>query len=332
MATYQGVEIDLEPTAGMRREAALGLRWREKYNRGGTAVGVGTARAILSGGELSVDRVRRMYAYFERHAVDRDAPGFEDDGSEDFPSAGKIAWLLWGGDPGRTWSTRKRDQLMTIDQGQSSETRKVSLRQMPCAFKALSTSHSFDGYASVYDVVDAFGDIVDRNAFTETLAAARRSGIMPAMLWQHDATMPIGVWTDITPDEYGLHVTGQLADTTMGNEAYTLMKLGALSGLSIGYSVVREEYDPERDARLLKQVQLWEISPVTFPANRDARVEEVKSTDSGYRGLERILREAGFSRSESKVIASRGLTGLREADASGISPADLDALIARWKH
>lgn len=210
-------------------------------------------------------------------------------------------------------------------------TQHLSFRPMSCEFKASSNSHAFEGYASVYDVIDAFGDIVERGAFTKTLSASQRSGIMPAMLWQHDTTQPIGVWTEIQSDEYGLRVTGQLADTTLGNEAYTLMKLGALSGLSIGYSVVLAEYDRERDARLLKEISLWEVSPVTFPANQDARITEVKATtDGSYRGLERILREAGFTRSESKVIASRGLAGLREAEQDGLSRVEIDTLIARW--
>lgn len=330
MATYQGVEINLEPTAAMRREAIIGLEWREEYGRGGTAVGVGTARAILSGSELSPDRVRRMYAYFERHAVDREAPGFEDEDSEDFPSSGKIAWLLWGGDPGRVWSTNKRDELMKIDEGKSDD-RKLSLRQMPCEFKAQHLPRMFEGYGSVYGVIDAYGDIVERGAFADSLRKSHESGVMPAMLWQHNAASPIGVWKEMHEDEYGLHVVGELADTTLGNEAYTLMKMGALSGLSIGYSVVREEYDRQRDARLLKQINLWEVSPVTFPANGDARVESVKTTDSGYRGLERILRDVGFSRSESKLIASRGLGALREAEAiKELSDDEVAALVARF--
>jgi hypothetical protein len=104
-----------------------------------------------------------------------------------------------------------------------------------------------------------------------------------------------------------------------------------LSGLSIGYSVAKEEYDRTNDVRVLKQINLWEVSPVTFPANSDARVEAVKQADWGYRGLERILRDVGFSRSESKLIASRGLGALREADASGLSPDDVAELVARFR-
>ncbi len=330
MATYRGVEIDLEPTDGMRDEARLGLAWREEYGRGGTAVGVGTANAILSGSELSVDRVRRMYAYFERHAVDSEAEGWRR-GEPGFPSAGKIAWLLWGGDPGRAWSTRKRNELMSIDETSRTE-RTLSLRQVACEYKAVGdTSRVFEGYGSVFNVVDAYGDVVEEGAFADTLRKAQETGVMPAMLWQHNPSQPIGVWKSMSEDAYGLRVVGELADTVLGNEAYTLMKMGALSGLSIGYSVAKEEYDRTNDVRVLKQINLWEVSPVTFPANSDARVEAVKQTDWGYRGLERILRDVGFSRSESKLIASRGLGALREADASGLSPDDVAELVARFR-
>lgn len=213
----------------------------------------------------------------------------------------------------------------------TTETRKLSLRQMPCEFKAHEAPGTFEGYGSVYGVIDAYGDIVERGAFAESLRKANDSGVMPAMLWQHNPSQPIGVWTLMAEDDYGLRVVGQLADTTLGHEAYTLMKMGALSGLSIGYSVVREEYDRKRDARLLKQINLWEVSPVTFPANGDARVESVKTADSSYRGLERILRDAGFSRSESKLIASRGLGALREAEAiKELSEDEVAALVARF--
>ena len=87
MASYLGETIDLQPTEAMQREAAIGLEFREEFGRGGTAVGVGTARAILSGSELSPERVRRMYAYFERHEIDRTGTGYDDDDDE-YPSAG----------------------------------------------------------------------------------------------------------------------------------------------------------------------------------------------------------------------------------------------------
>jgi len=207
-----------------------------------------------------------------------------------------------------------------------------ALKEIACEYKAVGdAARVFEGYGSVFGVVDAYGDVVEQGAFAETLRKAEVNGVMPAMLWQHNPTQPIGVWTAMAEDAHGLRVVGQLADTALGNEAYTLLKMGALSGLSIGYSVEKEEYDRANDVRVLTQINLWEVSPVTFPANWEARVQAVKHADGTYRGLERILREAGFSRSESKVIASRGLGALREADASGLSLDDVAELIARFR-
>lgn len=101
-----------EPTDEMVREAELGLKWREEYGRGGTEVGVARARDISNKRNLSFDTVKRMNSYFSRHEVDKEAIGWED-GEEGFPTAGRIAWQLWGGDAGRDWAARivEREQI-----------------------------------------------------------------------------------------------------------------------------------------------------------------------------------------------------------------------------
>lgn len=91
------------PTSGMREEARRGLEWRREHGRGGTEVGVARARDISSGRRLSDDTVRRMVSYFARHEVDREGEGWSP-GEPGYPSAGRIAWALWGGDAGRTWA------------------------------------------------------------------------------------------------------------------------------------------------------------------------------------------------------------------------------------
>jgi len=113
-ANYRGTDINLEPTAGMRSEAKKALAWRAEFNRGGTEVGVNSARRILSGGELGRDLVVKMASYFSRHEVDKQGEGYSP-GEQGFPSAGRIAWGLWGGDAGQTWSSAKRDALFRID-------------------------------------------------------------------------------------------------------------------------------------------------------------------------------------------------------------------------
>jgi len=103
-------DVDLTPTDSMIASAERGLKWRDEFNRGGTAIGVARARDISNGRSLSPETVRRMKSYFARHAVDKQAQGF-DSGEDGFPSAGRIAWELWGGDSGASWSERKVAEL-----------------------------------------------------------------------------------------------------------------------------------------------------------------------------------------------------------------------------
>ena len=91
------------PTDGMVEEAQRGLAWREEYGRGGTEIGVARARDIVNRRNLSLDTVNRMVSYFARHEVDKDGQGWSP-GQDGYPSPGRIAWALWGGDAGRTWA------------------------------------------------------------------------------------------------------------------------------------------------------------------------------------------------------------------------------------
>lgn len=186
-----------------------------------------------------------------------------------------------------------------------------------------------EGYGSIFGNTDSYGDIVAAGAFSRTLANAEKSGRMPAMLWQHNPDEPIGVWTGMKEDKRGLFVTGQLADTQRGREALTLTKMGALTGLSIGYSTVKFEYDQAKDVRTLTDVDLWEVSPVTFPANDKARISAVKAaSEMSEREIEEILRDAGFSRKEAKAFIAEGFRGLRCRDGGEEVPADLRPGIA----
>ena len=104
-------DIDLTPTEGMVTEAIKGLEWRKEFGRGGTAVGVARAVSIKNKERLSVSTVKRMHSFFSRHEVDKQAEGFNS-GEEGYPSAGRIAWALWGGDAGQSWARKKRDQIV----------------------------------------------------------------------------------------------------------------------------------------------------------------------------------------------------------------------------
>ena len=105
MPKYKGKDINTKPTDGMVSEAVKGLEWRKEHGRGGTEVGVARARDIKNRKELSFDTVKRMYSFFSRHEVDKKADGFSP-GEKGYPSAGRIAWALWGGDAGFSWSRK----------------------------------------------------------------------------------------------------------------------------------------------------------------------------------------------------------------------------------
>ena len=180
------------------------------------------------------------------------------------------------------------------------------VRSFALQIKASGEDGSVEGYGSVFGVRDNYDDVIVAGAFQASLAAHRAAGTMPAMLWQHDATEPIGIWTEIVEDAKGLRMKGMLAlDTARGKEAYALLKMGALNGLSIGFMSKKWSY--EGDLRILAEVDLWEVSMVTFPANEAARITSVKSADdmSAPKDAERILRVAGFSKSDATAFESR---------------------------
>lgn len=185
--------------------------------------------------------------------------------------------------------------------------------------KAIGVDGTFSGYGAVFGNVDSYGDVIAPGAFAKSLAASAVKGRMPALLWQHDSDHPIGVWDVLQEDAKGLYVEGRLLvnDVPKAKEAHALLKAGALSGMSIGFMPVVSEWDDKQELRTLKEVDLWEVSLVTFPANDDARVSDVKSIDEikDERDLEQFLREAGgFSRSCAKaVIAKARSAAQREA-------------------
>lgn len=167
---------------------------------------------------------------------------------------------------------------------------------------------TFKGHGSVFGELDSYRDIVMPGAFSKSLAAFAAKERPVPMLWQHDSRQPIGVYTTIKEDDIGLYVEGQInLKVAKGQEAYALMEQKALSGLSIGYNTVRDEWDEKAMTRKLFEVDLWEVSPVTFPAGDQARIASVKSIEdlANLSDCESLLRDAGFSKSEATLFTSR---------------------------
>ncbi|WP_406736465.1 HK97 family phage prohead protease [Thioclava sp. GXIMD4215] len=155
------------------------------------------------------------------------------------------------------------------------------------------TEDRIEGYASLFGLPDQGGDVVCPGAYTDCLARLAQEGRRVAMLWQHDQTQPIGVWEDIHEDRTGLFVRGYLLeDVTRAREARALLASGAMDGLSIGYRVVRAHRDGQGQ-RMLTELDLWEVSLVTFPMLKEARVAaKAMSEGAELSHLARALRAA----------------------------------------
>lgn len=190
---------------------------------------------------------------------------------------------------------------------------------------------SFSGYASLFGRVDLGRDVVERGAFSRSLAERGAAGVR--MLFQHDPNQPIGAWTEIREDGRGLFVRGRLTPgVAKSREVLELMRGGALDGLSIGFRTVRARSEPSGVRRIL-EADLWEISVVTFPMLPGARVESIKG--GGARSLpttrefERWLtRDAGLTRGDARAVIAKGFANLvRERDAARNTPGGIVEMI-----
>ena len=194
---------------------------------------------------------------------------------------------------------------------------------IPLEIKSL-TKGEFDGHGSIFGNEDLGGDIVLPGAFSRSLNQHRKNNSMPQMFWMHDPGRVPGKWVDMSEDDDGLKVKGILADTPLGNEIHTLLKMDAVRGLSIGYRTIQDDYD-KQGRRLLKELELWEVSVVSLPMNPLAQVAHAKSQLSELgeyvptsREFEKALRDVGFTQRVAKQIMSKVYDGspLRDVRSS----------------
>jgi HK97 family phage prohead protease len=183
-----------------------------------------------------------------------------------------------------------------------------------------------EGYASLFGVEDLGGDIVEPGAFAGALARKAAAGESVKMLWQHDPYDPIGVWHDLAEDDKGLRVRGRLLTKVQrGREALEMVAAKAIDGLSIGYRTLRGEGRAE-GGRVLKELDLWEISLVTFPMLPTARIDAAKAAEMDKSEFERRLtQDAGLSRSVARALLRGGLSAVKQTDADVEGMADLIA-------
>ena len=298
------------PTESMAAEAKRGLDWREEYGRGGTAVGVARARDISNRVNLSDETIGRMVSYFARHEVDKQGQGWSPS-EEGYPSAGRIAWALWGGDPGKSWAEKEWSKIQ--DKGEKMIQRKnISLGEMELKF---ASNGGFKGYASVFGGVDSYSDTIVAGAYKGVIERiSNGDSIMPKMFVNHKSwEIPVGKWTYLEEDSKGLYMEGEF---TKGNPQADVIKAalqhGTVDGLSIGFMIGDYEMveNDGESLRMIKSInELPEVSIVTYPADDNARVDltTVKSALDNIntvRDFEKFLREvAGFSNSLARETA-----------------------------
>lgn len=269
-------EIDpngYEPTAEMKAEAEQALEWRREFGRGGTLVGVARARDIASGRRLPYDTVGRMSSYFARHEVDKEAEGFNR-GEDGYPSAGRIAWGLWGGDSGKTWASRIIQEVaaedaarsVEVDMGIEFRTARVELRAVD------TTGMEFEGYAALYDSPSADGttpEVVKDTAFNRSIAAVDRGEWDVRAYQDHDPKLLLGTTKSGTlslkSDGKGLLAKIKLnPEISFHRDLAAIVKsMGSSLGMSFGFWNTNANRVNDDGIRELRDVKLVEVSALT---------------------------------------------------------------------
>jgi HK97 family phage prohead protease len=300
------------PTKEMAQEAQQGLDWREEYGRGGTEVGVARARDISNRRNLSMETVRRMKSYFARHEVDKEAEGFYQ-GQDGFPSAGRIAWQLWGGDAGQSWANRVADQDENerMDEICDSVVNSTQMEVIGMAQKEIRALHKgveiredesgeirVAGYAAVFgeetNIGGMFSEEIQRGAFKDAIG---RDDVV--FLINHEG-LPLartrsGTLT-LQEDERGLYMEASLDATDPDVRSIVpKMKRGDLDKMSFAFIPTRQEWDDEGEMpkRMIQEAQLFDVSIVTTPA--------YNGTEIGLRSLEEHRKQQAKSQAARRV-------------------------------
>lgn len=192
---------------------------------------------------------------------------------------------------------------------------------------------TFEGYGSTFGNIDDGRDVVEKGAFTDTLAEHAKAGTWPAMFFSHDIHEPVGDWLHMEEDKKGLYCKGQLwlsRGIPKVEQTYMMLKGTGRKGLSIGYGIALNgaSYDPKKQVRHLAKLDLWETSPTPFPMNRKATIVSVKAASAAItkfknesgellskRDMEELLRDGGLSATEAKAFLAKGYAGLDPRDA-----------------
>ena len=255
---------------GAKAEAKRGLAWRKEFGRGGTEVGMASARRLAQGGEATAEFARKVAKYFPRHEVDKKGQGWSP-GEDGYPSAGRIAWALWGGDPARRWAEAAVKSLDNAEKGDL----EVSMKLFAEISKVDDEKRMVYGYAST-EALDNQGEKVSKDA----LARALPDYMKFANIREMHQPSAVGVAKQANIDDKGMYLAAKVVDDT----AWKKVKEGVYKGFSIGGRSV------SKVDNMITDLRLTEISLVDRPANPEA-VIEVWKADDGKTAQERAVEE-----------------------------------------
>ena len=325
--------IDFTPPAGVREEAQKGLDWRKEFGRGGTAVGIARARDLSNGVTISPETARRMKAYFDRHEVDKQGKGWSP-GEDGFPSNGRIAWALWGSDPGYAWSRKLVDQMNAADEegrtmAHAVERRSLVVEEAESAVPLLAVETRADdgsdtsrewvvGYAAKFGVDSLdMGDFVERidpSAFGIVRERrGRKKPLETRALFNHDPNYPLGRYPEtlrLTVDDVGLRYEVPVPDTTYGRDLAANIRAGIIKGSSFSFVVAQggESWSVEegRSIRTISKIDaLYDVGPVTYPAYPDSSVSVAQRSYDAF-----LAQRVKLDSRQTELRAAR--TGLAE--------------------
>jgi len=313
----------------MQDEAQRGLDWRSEFGRGGTEIGIARARDIVNGRNLSDETVRRMKAYFDRHEIDKEAEGFRP-GEDGYPSNGRIAWALWGGDPGRSWANKhaKADAIdeaarnvIQPDQKAGAEMSEREIRRgVPVEIREDDTGEiKVAGYAAVFgeetNIGGMFTESIQRGAFK---AAIKRDDVV--FLINHEG-LPLARTRSgtlkLSEDQRGLYMEAMLDQSDPDVRSIVpKMKRGDLDKMSFAFRPVRQVWDDSKPIprRVIQEAQLFDVSIVTTPA--------YDGTEIALRSLQQFRDEQVKSQAARRMRMKAKISGVESRNEYLMPPVE----------
>lgn len=311
----------------MQDEAQRGLDWRSEFGRGGTEIGIARARDIANGRNLSDETVRRMKAYFDRHEIDKEAEGFRP-GEDGYPSNGRIAWALWGGDPGRAWANKHakadaideaaRNVIQPDHQAGAEMSEKEIRRGVPVEIREDDTGEiKVAGYAAVFgeetNIGGMFTESIQRGAFKD---AIKRDDVV--FLINHEG-LPLARTRSgtlkLSEDERGLYMEAMLDQSDPDVRSIVpKMKRGDLDKMSFAFRPVRQMWDDSTPIprRVIQEAQLFDVSIVTTPA--------YDGTEIGLRSLQQFREQAAKTQAARRLRMKAKMIGVEARDEYLVPP------------